>query len=174
MARLDIDMAGIGHAHKLAAPGPRIGAGQPDRTIRIVAAGDQNAAVRQLVRRHRRKVGQRVTVMQPKLCATNTTGPGCERIKSVNAPTQAKREGNNQSACSTRTAPGKRSAQRVCQWSGPEPFHPGTMTKRGLLPAKVASGSGSESGCEADIRLFLKIWLKTKTNKLLFCYNKIS
>ena len=36
--------------------------------------------------------------------------------------------GENQSACSTRRAPGTRSTHKLCQWPGPESRQPGTMT----------------------------------------------
>ena len=58
VARFDVDVAAVLDAHELAAPGPRIGAGQAHRAIRVVAAGHQHAAVRQLAGEHGRKVAQ--------------------------------------------------------------------------------------------------------------------
>ena len=54
----------------------------------------------------------------------NAGGDTVNAIKAV-------RTGVIQSSWTTRTAPGKASAHRLCQWPGPESRQPGTMTMGG-------------------------------------------
>ena len=65
--------------------------------------------------------------MQPRLCATITTGFGAANTVFSSCPTQAVRVGVIQSSCTTRRALGRRSAHRLCQCPGPESRQPGTM-----------------------------------------------
>ncbi len=83
--------------------------------------------------------------MQPRLCATTTTGWGAASTVRSSAPTQALRVGVIQSSCSTRMLCGRRCAHRLCQWPGPLPRQPGTMTME-MSVAVAATGSSSAGG----------------------------
>jgi hypothetical protein len=162
MPRLDVDVPRVLQAHELAAPGARIGAGQPRGAKRVVGARDEDVAIRQRpngtgaksFRMARRSgsagatssapriraaasSGKWLVAMHPRLCAAITTGPGVSRICCASDATHAARWGDAQSSCTMRRAPGRRPAHRLCQCPGPQARHPGTMSTVGEWSSRV-------------------------------------
>ena len=115
----------------------------PPRSGRAARSGDRREAAQtvrgvgafHVCRRHQqgaRHLGaqrhrQRGAGQQPRLCAISSTGLRALSTSAATAAVHSAQDGCSQSRCCTRIACGKASAQRDCQCSGPEFFHPGTM-----------------------------------------------
>lgn len=70
---------------------------------------------------------QCATARHPRLCATKKTGRGAHCTCLSSLVDQSARMGSAQLCCSTRRNREYFCSHRVCQWSGPELFQPGTV-----------------------------------------------
>ncbi|KAG0922304.1 hypothetical protein G6F31_019970 [Rhizopus arrhizus] len=101
---------------------------------RSTSAGATNNAPATLARSG---TGRAALIRQPRLWAISSTGLRAWSTSVASVEIHSGAAGFSQSRCWMRTAWGSRVAQRDCQWSGPEFFHPGTMIGWSLMAAMM-------------------------------------
>ena len=139
VAGFDVDVAGVLQAHKLAAPGPRIGAGQAHRAIRVVAAGHQHAAVGQLLVRHGCEVAQDGAALR--VGRRHQQGALDARAR----PRAADAWWRCNPGCARRSPP----ARAAPRWSAPSDRHPGLARGRDPVVLLHPHGIGQALGPQA-------------------------